>query len=112
MPKVVINNLNRKEFDFEFSEKTLLAHFQQANQDVMFACGGKGRCTTCKMRVLSGAALLSGDSAAEIKYREQGRLLTNERLTCQCKLILSETEQTLELFVPKPSKLPHLVYSE
>ncbi|SFC29787.1 ferredoxin, 2Fe-2S [Flexibacter flexilis DSM 6793] len=112
MPKVVIKNLKHKEFTFENSQHTILQGLQAAGQDFMFACGGKGRCTTCRVRVLEGAELLSELTAAEYKFATQGRLQPDERLTCQAQIITNHTTQHLVLYVPKPCQLPHLEYNE
>lgn len=110
MPKVVIKNLKHKEFTFENSQHTILQGLQVAGQDFMFACGGKGRCTTCRVRVLSGAELLSDLTAAEQKFAQQGRLQPDERLTCQARILDTQEVHTIVLFVPKTCQLPHLQY--
>jgi len=49
-------------------------------------CGGKGRCTTCKMIVVTGMENLSSKSEPEQKYFREGALEGNERLSCQAFL--------------------------
>lgn len=85
---------------------TILKSIQAAGLDWMHACGGKGRCTTCRLIVLQGQENISPLSQAEIKYREAGRLQENERLTCQCTLTGQVTGA-----VPRQTQLPHLRYS-
>ncbi|MDX2130222.1 MAG: 2Fe-2S iron-sulfur cluster-binding protein [Chloroherpetonaceae bacterium] len=46
-------------------------------------CGGIGRCTTCKVEILSGASAISRLSREEKEFRNRGLLLDNERLACQ-----------------------------
>jgi 2Fe-2S ferredoxin len=86
--------------------KSLLKHIQDEYIDWMHACGGKGRCTTCRMHVLEGIENISALSAAELKFKHLGKLQNAERLACQCYAlgdILAE--------VPLPCQLPHMVYT-
>jgi 2Fe-2S ferredoxin len=56
----------------------------QANYiDWMHACGGKGRCTTCKFEVVEGGDQLGPITGAELGYRNKGELGEKERLACQ-----------------------------
>jgi 2Fe-2S ferredoxin len=86
---------------------TLLAALQAAGHDWMHACGAKGRCTTCRVQVRSGMENLSPPADAELRYRAAGRLLANERLTCQTRLLAGEVVGC----VPEATKLPHVRYS-
>jgi ferredoxin, 2Fe-2S len=106
MPELTIRNLAGKKIPVTDPSRSLLYHLQQAGQDWMHACGGKGRCTTCRIRIVAGAGHLPDLTAAERKYRDAGRLRPDERLTCQCR-----TQGDLEGEVPEACKLPHLVYS-
>ena len=105
--KVVIRNLNDKVLPVDVGRQTLLHAFQQAGQDWMFACGGKGRCTTCRLRVEVGGALLDAPTPAEQRFRNQGRLRTDERLACQCRFA---GPGTVVAHVPPACQLPHLTY--
>lgn len=107
MVKIVIENLGRKELKVNNDSKTVLNHLQDHFLDWMHACGAKGRCTTCKMVVIAGAENLSEPTAAELKYRNSGELLDNERLTCQAKV-----RGDLIIKVPDSGKLPHLTYTK
>ena len=86
---------------------TLLAALQAAGFDWMHACGMKGRCTTCRLRVRSGAALLAPDTEAEARYRAAGRLQADERLTCQARPAAAGEVRGV---VPEATKLPHVRY--
>ena len=88
--------------------QTVLNALQTNGIDWMHACGAKGRCTTCRMIVVSGMEHISPESQPELKYREAGRLKPNERLTCQCTLISGE----VTIRVPKQTQLPHVKYAE
>jgi 2Fe-2S ferredoxin len=89
------------------AETTLLVALQAAGYDWMHACGANGRCTTCRVQVLVGAGHLSPLTAPEMRYRTAGRLLPNERLTCQARLLNGE----LLGRVPEATKLPHVSYT-
>jgi 2Fe-2S ferredoxin len=108
MASIVIRNLDEKTIQNPNLSKPLLWIFLENGIDWMHACGGKGRCTTCKAVILKGAENLIPKSPVELKYEGQNQLASNERLCCQTKLIQGE----LEVLVPEESKLPHLKYSD
>lgn len=107
MALIVIRNLDKKAIPNPDLSKPLLWIFLENGLDWMHACGGKGRCTTCKAVIVTGGENLTPKSAAEVKYEHQHQLMPNERLCCQTKLVQGE----LEVEVPEESKLPHLTYS-
>lgn len=107
MVKIVIENLDRKELEVNNDSKSVLTHLHDHFVDYMHACGGKGRCTTCKIEILEGESCLSQLSGAELKYRETRELLKNERLSCQTQL-----SGDIVIRVPETSKLPHIRYSD
>jgi 2Fe-2S ferredoxin len=106
MPSLTVQNLPGAILPVP-AGSTLLAALHSAGHDWMHACGGKGRCTTCRLEVLSGAENLTPDTEAELRYRRAGRLLPHERLTCQARL----PEGNLVARVPEATKLPHVTYS-
>src|SRR5690242_10911111 len=106
MAVIVIKNLDEKTVEVQDFSKTLLQHLQGNGIDWMFACGGKGRCTTCKAIVLQGQENLEPKTSAELKYEAQGQLGPTERLSCQCRIRGSVT-----INVPEDYKLPHMKYS-
>ena len=101
---VFIRNLGRT-IELRDSTRPLLYHIHASGIDWMHACGGKGRCTTCKAIVLNGISNLSPPSAAEQRYRQKNLLADNERLACQ-----TFVTGNIEIYVPAESKLPHLDY--
>jgi len=107
MVKIVIENLAQKEVVSAGRVTSVLSVLQNNYIDWMHACGGKGRCTTCKMIVLEGADQLSALSGAELNYQQRGELATNERLACQTSL-----RGSIKIRVPEETKLPHLTYSK
>ncbi len=108
MASIVIRNLNEKTIQNPNLSKPLLWIFLENGIDWMHACGGKGRCTTCKAVILKGDENLIAKSSVELRYESQNQLASNERLCCQTKLI----DGMVELLVPDESKLPHMVYSD
>jgi len=106
MPNLTVQNLGGFQIPVEPGQ-TLLRAIQGQGIDWMHACGGKGRCTTCRIVVQQGLANFGPLTAAEIRYRDNGRLKDNERLTCQCTLAHGNAIGK----VPNQTKLPHMKYS-
>ncbi|MEQ8924170.1 MAG: 2Fe-2S iron-sulfur cluster-binding protein [Fulvivirga sp.] len=108
MVKITISNLNNLTIQSNDNTKPVLSILQDNFIDWMYACGGKGRCTTCKFKVLSGGENLSPITDSEQKFADMNRLnLQSERLCCQVKLEKNE----VKIEVPEESKLPHLDYT-
>ena len=105
MVKIVIENLGKKEVVAYDQSKSVLDIFHSQGIDWMHACGGKGRCTTCKMIVLNGPDSVSPLTEVEQKYLGLGALGKNERLACQTKVL-----GDIEIRVPIDGQLPHLHY--
>jgi 2Fe-2S ferredoxin len=108
MNTINIQNLFGKEIKAERGV-TILQNLQNAQVDWMHACGGKGRCTTCKARIIEGMESLSGLNEAEKRYAEMGRLKENERMCCQAKIEREDAAVTIEVL--EHYKMPHLTYS-
>jgi len=106
MPKLTVQNLDNRQVEVAPGQ-TLLRALQADGIDWMHACGAKGRCTTCRIIVREGMEHFSALSASEERYRSNGRLKDNERLTCQCTLEKGEAVGR----VPKQTMLPHMKYS-
>lgn len=107
MAAIVIKNLAEKTLEVQDFSKTMLQHIQQAGLDWMHACGGKGRCTTCKAIILEGIENLQPKTPAELRYEGLGLLAPQERLTCQAK-----ANGDVTMLVPDEGKLPHMNYSD
>jgi len=106
MALIVIRNLYEKSISTQDFSKTLLKHIQDAGIDWMHACGGKGRCTTCKAIVVRGSENMNPRTDVEIRYANRGELGTNERLVCQV-----EIQGDVVIEVPESGKMPHMQYS-
>lgn len=105
MAKILIENLE-KAIDVTDKTRPLLFLLQDEFIDWMHACGGKGRCTTCKAIIIEGMDNLSATTRAEDRYAEKGALRSNERLACQVRVL-----GDIRISVPDECKLPHLKYS-
>ncbi|WP_462253370.1 2Fe-2S iron-sulfur cluster-binding protein [Ekhidna sp.] len=106
MPTVVIANLKSKSIHCDDKRESLL-NILLTSTDWMHACGAKGRCTTCKAKILNGHHNLSERSKAEEQYLKLNKLQEDERLTCQTYLSGDVT-----IFAPKETQLSHLTYSD
>jgi ferredoxin, 2Fe-2S len=105
MPILTVQNLFGREVEVAPGQ-TLLQALQTNGIDWMHACGGKGRCTTCRIVVQAGLEHFGPLTASEERYRQNARLKANERLTCQCTLVGGDAEGR----VPKATMLPHVKY--
>lgn len=91
--------------------QALLKAIQAAGFDWAWACGGKGRCTSCRLRLTAGAEWLSGLTPAEERFRALGRLPLTDRLCCQATLLPNApADAVLCGTVPREGRLPHLIY--
>jgi ferredoxin len=66
--------------DVEAGKRLVLAIEQDAQVDILHACGGNARCTTCRIEFISGEP--ARQTVAE-KTRLAERGLTGVRLSCQ-----------------------------
>ena len=107
MPELIIQNLFDKRIRIEEVGRTLLGTILMASVDMMHSCGGKGRCTTCKVIVEKGGDSLSPLSAFEKKCLELGHIRVDERLACQVEMM-----DSLTIRIPEEYKLPHISYSD
>ena len=105
MPRIIIDNLPSKAIESEDKSKQLLQILLE-HSDWMHACGGKGRCTTCKVIVKSGAKNFSSMTEAEQRFINLNKLHPNERLSCQVTI-----SDDIVVAVAEEDKLPHLKYT-
>ena len=106
MPKILIRNLNNKLIDVPKTNDTILKIIHDHQVDWMFACGAKGKCTTCKMIIHKGIEQFGPLKPGEQKFKELGRLNDNERLACQ-----NELNGDIEISVAEKNKFPHVNYT-
>ena len=105
MGNITIKNLKNLSLSIGQKPNSIL-HIAQANYiDWMHACGGKGRCTTCRAEVIEGEENLSPRNLRE--QQMSPRLKPNERLACQAKVFGDIT-----IRIPKGCRFPHINYDE
>lgn len=78
MPKLTVEGY--PPVDVEQGKRLVLAIEQDARVDVLHACGGNARCTTCRVEFIAGEP--DTMTAAE-KHVLNARGLTGVRLSCQ-----------------------------
>jgi len=78
MPRLTVDGYGT--FDVPADKRLVLAIEQDAGVDILHACGGNARCTTCRVEFIDGEP--SKMTAAE-KERLAARELVGVRLSCQ-----------------------------
>jgi ferredoxin len=78
MPKLTVEGFPT--IDVEMGKRLVLAIEQDAGVDVLHACGGNARCTTCRVEFVSGEPTKM-TKAEQTRLQERG--LTGVRLSCQ-----------------------------
>ena len=78
MPKLTVEGF--KTVDVENGKRLVLCIEQDAGVDILHACGGNARCTTCRVEFVSGEPQQM-TNAEKTKIEE--RSLTGIRLSCQ-----------------------------
>src|SRR3982751_3589873 len=87
MPMLTVEGF--KSVDVEQGKRLVNAIEQDAGVDILHACGGNARCTTCRVEFVEGEP--SKMTAAE-KERLGAKGITGGRLSCQ---ILSDHDMTV-----------------
>jgi ferredoxin len=87
MPKLTVENVGT--FDVPLNKRLVLALEQDAQIDQLHACGGRTRCTTCRVEFIDGEP--ATHTKAELAALER-RGLTGVRLSCQ---ILCDHDMTV-----------------
>ena len=105
MPKLTVEGFNT--VDVEQGKRLVLAVEQDAGVDIMHACGGNARCTTCRVEFLSGEPERM-TQAERTKLAEKG--LTGVRLSCQIECDHDMTIRAISRLAgtgrPDPGKTP------
>jgi ferredoxin len=78
MPKLTVEGYGT--FDVADGKRLVLAIEQDAKVDILHACGGNARCTTCRVEFIEGEP--ATHTAAEVE-RLAAKGLTGVRLSCQ-----------------------------
>jgi ferredoxin len=87
MPKLTVDGYGT--FEVPVGKRLVLAIEQDAKVDILHACGGNARCTTCRVEFIDGEP--ATHTAAE-QERLAARALTGVRLSCQ---ILCDHDMTV-----------------
>ena len=87
MPKLTVEGYGT--FDVADGKRLVLAIEHDAKVDILHACGGNARCTTCRVEFIDGEP--KSHTAAE-QERLVARGLTGVRLSCQ---ILCDHDMTV-----------------
>ena len=87
MPKLTVEGFGT--FDVPEGKRLVRAIEQDAAVDILHACGGFARCTTCRVEFIEGEP--ATHTAAEVE-RLAARALTGVRLSCQ---ILCDHDMTV-----------------
>ena len=87
MPQLTVEGYGT--FEVAAGKRLVLAIEQDAKVDILHACGGNARCTTCRVEFIDGEP--AAQTAAE-KERLAARGLTGVRLSCQ---ILCDHDMTV-----------------
>ncbi|MCP3762887.1 (2Fe-2S)-binding protein [Domibacillus sp. A3M-37] len=82
MPKLTVSGLDT--FEVETGKKLVLA-LEDNGVDILHRCGGKARCTTCRVEILEG----NFDDLTNIEkkaFDEKGLVDDHIRLSCQVRV--------------------------
>ena len=107
MPKLTVEGFPT--VDVDHGKRMVLAIEQDAQVDVLHACGGNARCTTCRIEFLTGEPSKM-TRAEKTKLAERG--LTGVRLSCQIECEHDMTVRAISRLTgsgrpdPGPTPLP------
>jgi len=105
MPKLSVEGFAT--VDVEAGKRLVLAIEQDAGVDILHACGGNARCTTCRVEFVTGEPPRM-TIAEKTKMEEKG--LTGVRLSCQIVCDHDMTVRAISRFGgsgrPDPGKTP------
>jgi ferredoxin len=87
MPKLTVEGVG--EVEVPLNKRLVLALEDEAKVDVLHACGGNARCTTCRVEFLAGEP---NEMTAAEKAVLAAKGLTGVRLSCQ---ILCDRDMTV-----------------
>ena len=105
MPKLTVEGFTT--VDVEAGKRLVLAIEEDAGVDILHACGGNARCTTCRVEFISGEPTKM-TNAEKTKMAEKG--LTGVRLSCQIQCEHDMTVRAISRLEgsgrPDPGKKP------
>jgi ferredoxin len=89
MPKLTVEGIG--EFNVPANKRLVLALIDEAGVDQLHACGGRARCTTCRVQFVHGEPPYITDAEAELARAKD---LSDVRLSCQ---LLCDRDMTVRL---------------
>jgi ferredoxin len=105
MPKLTVEGY--RPVDVETGKRLVLAIEEDAGVDVLHACGGNARCTTCRVEFIDGEPAKM-TRAEKTRLEEKG--LTGVRLSCQIQCEHDMTVRAISRLEgsgrPDPGKKP------
>jgi ferredoxin len=105
MPKLTVEGFPT--VDIEIGKRLVLAIKEDSGVDILHACGGNARCTTCRVEFLTGEP--SSMTPAE-KTKLEERNLSGVRLSCQITCNQDMTVRAISRLAgsgrPDPGKTP------
>jgi ferredoxin len=105
MPKLTVEGF--APVDVEDGKRLVLAIEQDAGVDVLHACGGNARCTTCRVEFIDGEPQRM-TKAEKVRLEEKG--LVGVRLSCQIVCDHDMTVRAISRLAgsgrPDPGKTP------
>lgn len=105
MPKLTVEGFST--VDVEPGKRLVLAIEQDAGVDILHACGGNARCTTCRIEFIEGEPERM-TAAEKAKLEERG--LNGIRLSCQIACDHDMTVRAISRLAgsgrPDPGKTP------
>ena len=78
MPKLTVDGF--RSVDLAEGKRLVLAIEQDAGVDILHACGGNARCTTCRVEFIEGEPSRMTDAERQVLAAKG---VTNARLSCQ-----------------------------
>jgi ferredoxin len=105
MPRLTVEGFGT--VDVETGKRLVLAIEQDAHVDILHACGGNARCTTCRVEFVSGEPERM-TKAEKTRLAERG--LTGIRLSCQIECDHEMTVRAISRLTgsgrPDPGRTP------
>jgi ferredoxin len=105
MPKLTVEGFPT--VDVEEGTRLVLAIEQNAGVDILHACGGNARCTTCRVEFLSGEpARMTKAEKAKIDERGLQGLRLSCQITCDHDMTVRAVSRLAGSGRPDPGRTP------